>query len=154
MFVSHELHNQRTFSVFSMIPNNNNWLAVTPLSQKRALAYGSRVTVNLIDGTKRTAVIGGDCSYMCQSKPTAHIGLGNLTANKLFVEWPNGHTVRTYLHKWDVNKTLTISYHGVILNNTIELERITLIYQQTSSCLVLKCGNIYLLCILILIHFH
>ena len=51
---------------------------------------------------------------MCHVEPIAHFGLANSSASEVSIQWPDGHTVKTFLHESSVNKTLTIAYTGKI----------------------------------------
>lgn len=113
LFVSHTLHRDRTFSIFEETRNDsNNWIRVFPLTKFGAPARGAMVTVTLSDFSKRSVVIGADCSYKCQSEPVAHFGLGKTFAKVIIIAWPDGHQIKVYLTQHDVRHVLLVTYYG------------------------------------------
>ncbi|KAL4238339.1 hypothetical protein ACF0H5_003049 [Mactra antiquata] len=113
LFVSHEPFYQKTVSIFAVNKSANNWIRVVPLTKHGAPARGCLVALTVGDYVKR-AVIGGDCSYVCQSEPVAHFGLGEKFARELSITWPNGHQIRRFLKERDHRQTLVIKYSGIV----------------------------------------
>lgn len=103
----------RTLSIFEM-PTSHNWIRISPQTALGSTAKDATVTVTLSDGSKRLQIIGEGCGYMCHVEPVAHFGLANSSASEVYVKWPDGHNVKSFLHESSVNKTLAIAYTGKI----------------------------------------
>lgn len=113
LLVGHYPYNQKTFSILSVNYSVNNWIRIMPLTIYGAPARGSLVSLTIRDNERRV-VIGGDCSYLCQSEPVAHFGLDQDYARELSVTWPNGHKIHRFLYKRDHKQTLIINYSGIV----------------------------------------
>ncbi len=73
------------------IPNSGDWLRIRPLTQHGAPARGAVVKLETDVGNQvRTIDAGG--SYLCQSEPVAHFGLGTASPQRVTVQWPDGQT--------------------------------------------------------------
>lgn len=83
-----------------------------PLTKHGSFAKGSTIILKTENEDTTRRIVGADCSYMCQSEPTAHFGLGNNNAKELSIIWPDGHTFRKVLYKRDNRRTLVIAYSG------------------------------------------
>lgn len=117
---------EKTFSIFENRENVFNWIRVVPLTKTDSFARGSIVTLTLGTYEERQIVIGGDCSYMCQSEPVAHFGLGIDVAKEVEIIWPDGHRIRKLLNDNDNKQTLIIAYSGNVsymgVATTLEVE--------------------------------
>lgn len=76
------------------VPTANDWLRVRPTTQYGAPARGAVVTLSTDCGTQ-CRVIDAGSSYLCQSEPVAHFGLGGDTTpahqpESVTVRWPDG----------------------------------------------------------------
>lgn len=91
-----------------------------PLTIHGSFARGSTVILKTENQETTRRIIGADCSFMCQSEPIAHFGLGNGNAKEVSVIWLDGHTVRKVLYKRDNRKTLVIAYSGKVTYIDIE----------------------------------
>ena len=112
IFISHDRYKNKTFSVYQNVMNDSNWIRVMPLTKHGAPARGSVVTLTLSDALQRRIVIGGDCSFMCQSEPVAHFGVGDKIVKEVEIIWPDGHKFRHFLYRNDNRKTLVVTYSG------------------------------------------
>lgn len=117
LFVSHGDRGGRTFSVFQESDNHEtefNWIQILPETKHGAPARGAMITLTMTDSSKRSLVIGGDCSYLCQSEPIAHFGLGKEFARDIVIVWPGGHKIKLFLSLRDNKKVLSVTYSGEI----------------------------------------
>ena len=152
LFISNQHVGGQTLSVFheSNQDSGFNWIRVFPKTKYGAPARGTMVTVTLTDSSKRSVVIGADCSFMCQSEPLAHFGLGKEFASEMTMVWPGGHIKKMFLHLSDNNKVLIVEHSGSIRyidtswRGTVGQPSIAN-YFDLSLLLVLVCYSIYLL---------
>lgn len=91
---------------------DNHWLRVVPTTQYSAPARGAVVTLQTDQGRQRQVIDAGS-SYLCQSEPVAHFGLGGDTARRqepiqLTVRWPDGRE-RNVDHP-SIDTTLRVSH--------------------------------------------
>lgn len=91
-----------------------NWIRFYPKTKFGAPARGAMVIVLLSDFSKRSIVVGGECSYMCQSEPVAHFGLGEAFAKEVTVVWPGGHKIKHFLKQSDNKRIVSFTYWGEI----------------------------------------
>ena len=92
LLVVHGELKAQPLSLFS-IPNDNNWLRIRPTTQYGAPARGAVVELQTTDGAQRR-VIDAASSYLSQSEPVAHFGLGTeQTPIEYTVTWPDGRCV-------------------------------------------------------------
>lgn len=91
LLVVHGELKAQPLSLFS-IPNENNWLRVYPTTQYGAPARGAVVELQTDCGTQRR-VIDTASSYLSQSEPVAHFGLGtDQVPVSITVTWPDGRS--------------------------------------------------------------
>lgn len=72
------------------VDNDNDWLRIAPRTVHGAPARGAVVELETDDGWQRRLVDPGS-SYLCQSEPVAHFGLGSASPRQGRVWWPGGH---------------------------------------------------------------
>ena len=72
------------------VDTDNHWLRVAPTTAHGAPARGAVVEVET-DDTRLRRVVDAGSSYLCQSEPVAHFGLGEATARRVRVWWPGGY---------------------------------------------------------------
>lgn len=72
------------------VKNDNDWLRVAPTTVHGAPARGAVVELETNDARHRRVVDAGS-SYLCQSEPVAHFGLGSVTPQRVRVWWPGGY---------------------------------------------------------------
>ncbi|MDR5673854.1 Uncharacterized protein AArcCO_1630 [Halalkaliarchaeum sp. AArc-CO] len=72
------------------VENDNDWLRVAPTTAHGAPARGAVVELET-DETRKRRLVDAGSSYLCQSEPVAHFGLGGETPRRLRVWWPGGY---------------------------------------------------------------
>ena len=79
-------------------------------------AIGTRITLELLDGSRQTAEIHAGSGYLSQSSATVAFGLGDTgKVQALFVRWPDG--VEQTIDKLTNNRHIVINQYGKLSKN-------------------------------------
>lgn len=93
LLIAHGEAHAQPLSLYHVVPNDNHWLRVLPLTPHGAPARGAIVTIQAGERQQKRAIDTGS-GYLCQMEPVAHFGLGEHTeAILLKVEFTDGQVV-------------------------------------------------------------
>jgi len=108
LLIAHGESGMQPLALYSMPPNDNNFLRVLPRTKFGAPARGAVVKIKAGERIQ-IRVIDAGSGYLCQMEPVAHFGLGEVDAVEwIDIRWPDGkHTI---LSEPDLNITIDVPY--------------------------------------------
>ncbi|MDX2097236.1 MAG: ASPIC/UnbV domain-containing protein, partial [Leptolyngbyaceae cyanobacterium bins.59] len=93
LLIAHGERTAQPLSLYQVVPNDNHWIRVMPLTAQGAPARGAVVTLVTEQRIQRRAINAGS-GYLCQMEPVAHFGLGSQTQiTRIQVRWLDGRQV-------------------------------------------------------------
>lgn len=120
LLVSHGEARAQPLQIYEVaISNSHHWIRVLPRTKFRAPARGAKVAVTNSVGETQTVVIDCGSGYLCQMEPVAHFGLSHSSVVHLFVQWPDGRSVRRELSEEDCDRLHIIDHPDAVISSTL-----------------------------------
>ena len=108
LWIVHGESGGQTLSLYQWTNHGFHWLRIAPLTNNRAPARGSKITIYHRRGRIQRRMIDMGSGYLCQMEPVAHFGLGeDSKVEKVVVEWVDG--TQKEVNHISVDQLLTIS---------------------------------------------